>query len=242
MASTSEQGHAINVANFQTLIINCIGFGDKYNPVIDAIKIPALQTKYDKAKQKLNLTDAKNDTLNSAINDRQEAFKGLDTLCTQVTNAFAVSGASKPDIDDLISINKKIQGPSKKKKTQTTPDEQTPKQISTSQQSFDSKLNFYKTFIQFLENKPVYNPNETELKIEALKNKFDLMEEKNKAVDQELFNYNTAKNSRNEELYNPTAGLVQTAKEVKKYVKSIFKATSPEFKQINSIEFKTFKK
>ena len=67
------------------------------------------------------------------------------------------------------------------------------------------------------------------------------MEEKNKFVDKELFNYNTSLNSRNEELYNPTSGLVETAKKVKKYARSVFKSTSPEFKQLNSIEFNLIK-
>ena len=42
-------------------------------------------------------------------------------------------------------------------------------------------------------------------------------------------------------LYDPITGLVQTAKEIKQYVKSIFGATSSQFRQISGIEFKVRK-
>lgn len=241
MASTSEKGHAINVANFNTLITTCTGHAAIYNPVNVLIQVPQLQVKHDASKQKLNLTESKKALLSTAINERIIAFSDLETLCTQVTNAFAVSGTPALDIEDLKTINKKIQGPSKKKTTNPSPENPTPNQISTSQQSFDSKLNFFKNFIQYLESKPIYNPNEVPLKTPELQAKYDKMNLKNQNVDTALFNYNTTLNDRNNEMYNPTLGLVQTSKEVKKYARSIFKSTSPEFKQLNGIEFKYFK-
>ena len=138
--STSEKGHAINVANFKTLMTYCTGYGTRYVPVIDTIKVSQLQVKYDFSKQRLNGTEAKKDLLNAAVNTRIAAFEGLEMLCTSVTNAFAVSGAKEGDIKDLQAINKKIQGPGKKKKSD--PKDGT-EGISTSQQSFDSKINFF---------------------------------------------------------------------------------------------------
>jgi len=44
MASTSETGHAKNVANFEDLISFCTGYGATYNPSKAAIKIAALTT------------------------------------------------------------------------------------------------------------------------------------------------------------------------------------------------------
>jgi hypothetical protein len=39
-------------------------------------------------------------------------------------------------------------------------------------------------------------------------------------------------------LYNPLSGLVKTALDVKKYVKSVFGASSPQDKQISGLKFK----
>ena len=47
--STTETGHAKNLANFETLIIDCQGFGTAYNPSNSAITITALQTIYTNA-------------------------------------------------------------------------------------------------------------------------------------------------------------------------------------------------
>jgi hypothetical protein len=239
--STSEKGHAINVANFDTLITTCKGHGSLYNPVNETIQIPQLTIKFDLAKKVLNQTEAKKALLNTAINERITEFQDLETLCTQVTNSFAVSGASKLDINDLKAINKKIQGPSKKKTT-ANKEAITPAQISTSQQSYDSQLNFFKNFIQYLESKPIYKPNEEALRVNVLQAKYEVLYLKNKNVDNALFNYNTVYNDRNRQLYDPLTGLVQISKEVKRYARSIFKSNSPEFKQLNSIEFKVIKK
>lgn len=238
--SISETGHAINVANFETLITVCIGHGAVYNPVNPAIQVPQLQAKLLLAQQKLNATVAQKAVFNTAVNERIEAFSNLEVLCTQVYNAFAVSGATPLDISDLQTINKKIQGQSKKKAT-ASPGTPAPAEVSTSQQSYDSKLNFFTNFIQYLQAKPIYNPNENHLKMPILQTKLAYMTLKNQNVDTAVFSYNQSLNDRNDELYNPTLGLVQTSKEVKKYAKSIFGATSPEYKQLNSIEFKVLK-
>lgn len=238
--STSEVGHAINVANFQTLITYCIGYGATYNPTNESISLANLQTKHDAAKQKLNDTEAKKALLNTAVNERMEAFNGLEPLCTRVTNAFAVSGASSSDVKDLQEINKKLQGPGKKK-TALAKDETESEGISTSQQSYDSKANFFLNFIQYLEAKPIYKPNENDLKIDTLRAKLTEMETKNTAYDSAFFNYNQEKNGRNAEMYNPTTGLVQASKDVKKYARSVFGASSPQFKQLNSLTFKAYK-
>jgi hypothetical protein len=45
MASTTETGHAKNVANFEDLISFCTGYGASYNPSKASIKLAALTTK-----------------------------------------------------------------------------------------------------------------------------------------------------------------------------------------------------
>ena len=47
--------------------------------------------------------------------------------------------------------------------------------------------------------------------------------------------------ARNKRLYDPQTGLVERAQVVKNYVKSIFGASSPEYKLINKLRFKVIK-
>ena len=49
MASTTETGHAKNVATFEDLISFCTGYGATYNPSKAALKLPALTTQNTEA-------------------------------------------------------------------------------------------------------------------------------------------------------------------------------------------------
>ena len=60
---------------------------------------------------------------------------------------------------------------------------------------------------------------------------------KNNAVGTEYTNVSNARIVRDKGLYTEKTGLVDTANEVKDYVKSIFGYTSPEYKQISKIKF-----
>ena len=53
MSSTSEKGHAKNVANFGIIINFASGYGPLYNPSNPALAIPELEIKWEKAKEKL---------------------------------------------------------------------------------------------------------------------------------------------------------------------------------------------
>ena len=55
MASTSEVGHAKNVANFQDLIEFVTGYGATYNPSKNSLKLPQLVAL--KATAETKLTD-----------------------------------------------------------------------------------------------------------------------------------------------------------------------------------------
>ena len=50
------------------------------------------------------------------------------------------------------------------------------------------------------------------------------------------------RNQRDEVLYSPATGLVATAALVKKYVKALYGTESLQFKELNHINFKTFKR
>ncbi|MBK9582213.1 MAG: hypothetical protein IPO48_10035 [Saprospiraceae bacterium] len=76
----------------------------------------------------------------NAINARRIAFEDIKPLATRVINALIASGAPKLTIDDAKGVNKKLQGSTSKKtatEMTTTDGTESPKGISTSQQSYD---------------------------------------------------------------------------------------------------------
>ncbi|POS02513.1 hypothetical protein [Flavobacterium croceum] len=243
--SVSETGHAKNIANFQDLISFCQGYGANYNPTKESLKIPQLQALYQLAQDKLNATKTQKTTFDNATNERRNTFANLKPLATKIINAFAVSGADTLAIADAKTVNKKLQGTTSKKST-TTNDNIPPlgelKGASTSQQSYDRLIDHFVNLIQVVEQNTNYTPNETELQVATLQTKLEEMQTKNTNLINAYTGYSNAMIERNQTLYNPLTGLVQTSKEVKQYVKSVFGANSPQYKQVSGLEFKVIKK
>jgi len=137
MPSTSETGHAKNVANFEDLISFCNGYGGTYNPSKAAIKIAELQTQFVNAQNAINSVKSTQTAFKNATNKRIEAFKPLKSLATKIINALDATDASAQTVKDAKTINRKIQGQraSTPKTTPPPTDGSTPspdKTISTS--------------------------------------------------------------------------------------------------------------
>lgn len=250
MASTSETGHDKNVANFENLISFCSGYGLTYNPSKVSLKVPALQTQL--ASCKVNITSVTNASVafNNATNTRMTAFEGLKALSTRLVNALDVTNASKELVKDAKTVNAKIQGAKLTKAdagknakivNPNDPVIETPKSISASQQSYSSLIEHFAKMIAILSTEPTYLPNENDLKIVNLNTQLTNLKNANTAVVNAYTTVSNARIARNQSLYNTVNGLVETSKEVKKYVKSVYGASSPQFKQVSGIEFKVIK-
>lgn len=124
----------------------------------------------------------------------------------------------------------------------TDPNTPAPTTISTSQQSYDQLIQHFAGLISTLQSEPSYAPNETDLQIPTLINKQNDLTQKNNQVAIAYASVINARIARDKTLYAPNTGLVDIATDVKKYIKSIFGATSPEFAQVSGIEFKSVKK
>ena len=253
MTSTSETGHAKNVANFEVLISFCNGYGAPYSPSKNALKIPQLQSTLTTAKSALQTVKTYVTTFENARNARELALAPapIKKFCTRILNALEATDATKLTVDDAKAINRKIQGKraDNKKNLPATPptDGTTPTppevvQISVSQQSYDSLIDNFNKLITCLSAEPLYIPNETDLKVTALNTTLTNYKILNTAVINAATTYKNAMITRNTLLYQDSTGLVDIALEVKKYVKSVFGATSPQYKEVSKIEFKKIKK
>ena len=244
MASTSETGHAKNVANFEDLISFCTGYGATYNPSKNNIKLPALNTLFTNAKNSLQTVKTTKTTFDNVTNTRIISFESLKKLSTRIVNALDATDASKQAVNDAKTINRKLQGQRADTKTPTpTPIPNTPiavaKKISVSQQSYDNLIDNLTKLIQVIASEPLYNPNENDLKVTALNTLLTNLKAVNTTVINATTPYSNARITRDTILYAPETGLVAIAQDVKKYVKSIFGATSPQYKQVTAIQFTT---
>jgi hypothetical protein len=246
MASTSETGHAKNVANFEDLISFCTGYGAQYNPSNPTLTLTALNTLFTNAKASL-------DTLNTtrvpwviAVNAREIAFKPLSPLVTRVINALDSTEASAEIVADAKTISRKIQGSRSSKTVTTTPPDPNnpapdPKTVSASQMSYDSRIENLQKLVKLLAAQPEYTPNETELSVATLDTLHSNLTTLNSAAVNTYTSVSNSRIARNNSLYSPVTGLVDIAGSVKKYVKSVFGASSPQYKQISGLQFRIVK-
>ena len=240
MASTSETGHAKNVANFQSLIAFVTAYGATYNPSKNALKLPQLIALKADADTKLADVVTKNTAYNNKVNERINAFSGLKSLSTRLVNALQTTDATDQIIKDAKGFNKKMQGQraSATATTPTDPNTPAPNTISTSQQSYTQQIQHLAGLISVLESEPSYTPNETDLQIATLQAKQNDLTTKNNEVATSYANISNSRIARNTTLYSTEGSIFDVASEVKKYIKSIYGASSPEFAQVKGIEFK----
>ena len=243
MASTTEQGHNRNAVNFDKLIINCTSYGTIYNPSKAALKIAAMQAQATAAKNSLTTINALTPAYKNAVSARVTAFKPFDKLITRVNNALKASDITIEVSDSAQTIIRKLQG---RRATAKKTDEEKRValeagkeiiEISTSQMSYDSRLDNLDKLIKLLSSVTAYTPNEADLKLTTLNILYADLKAKNLAVINAETPLSNARIVRNDTMYKDNVGLVDIANDVKTYIKSVFGATSPQYKQVSSIKF-----
>ena len=82
------------------------------------------------------------------------------------------------------------------------------------------------------------NPPRVESRRGNNQNAYNDLKVKNTAVVNADVPLNNARIARNNLLYKDSVGLVDTTTSIKTYIKSVYEASSPQFKAISKLEFK----
>lgn len=244
MASTSETGHAKNVANFDELISFVAAYGQAYNPSKASIQLSALQTLSAQAKSAIIAVNGALPAYNNAIAARDAAFAPLNKLTTRVINALKATDTTVQVDESARTLVRKIQGKratpkmTEAEKQAAAAAGQAITEISSSQLSYESRLDNFDKLIKLLAGISLYTPNETDLTVAALTALHAELLAKNAAVVAAAAPLSNARIARNEVLYKTNTGLVDIATDTKTYIKSVFGATSPQFKQVSKLAFR----
>lgn len=243
MASTSETGHAINVANMDELNSYIAGYGTTYNPAKAALKAATMQTLAGNAKNAIGTVNSSLPAFSNARNTREMAFLPLSKIISRAMSILKSSDSSTKVDESARTFARKIQGTrAKAKKTEEEKqalltEGKLIKEISDSQMSYNNRLDNFDKFIKLLSTIPQYAPNEPDLKVTALTTLCNDLKAKNAAVITATIPLSNARITRNDILYKPLTGLVDVALDSKMYIKGAFGASSPQYKQISKIKF-----
>ena len=245
MPSTSETGHAKNVANFETMISFCTGYGAQYDPSKANIKLAALGTKLTASQGALTTVNTLLPPWQNGVNGRELIFDPFSKLVTKILNAVEASDVTPAYIKDVKTLTRKLTGKRatpKIKDDPATPEDESLKSISASQMSFDNRIENFDKLIDLLSSNAAYAPNENAVKVATLTTLKGTMSTSNTTVKDAYTPLSNARISRDVILYDATNGLVKCAGDVKKYIKSVFGGTSAQYKQVSKLIFKKPKK
>jgi hypothetical protein len=244
MTKTSESGHSKNVANFGDLTSVVKGYGEKFNPTREALKLLALLVVLTNSKKAIEAVNAALPAYTRAVAARETAFMPLSKLITRIMNSLKSLASTDHIHENALTFARKIQGKratAKRTEEQIKADVDAGKELiekSASQMSYDSRLDNLDKLIKFLSSVVEYAPNEADLKVESLSSLYADLMLKNTAVKTAANPLSNARISRDEVLYKADTGLVDIALSTKAYIKSIYGASSPQYKQVSKLKFK----
>ncbi len=241
--SKNETGHAKNVANFNTLIVSCTGFGSRYNPVRELLTLNKLTELYIASDKSLLDVKTTKVYFDNDTNARANDFEDVPSFSAKLVRIFSSCDVNSKALDDARGHLRKLQGRRAtpiKKRDEDAPkmtEKEEDKHISAIQRSYDSMLDNLKELILTVLTQPGYQANEPEFTRDGLQQKVDRLTNSNNAVIKSDTAWSNARIERDKILYNKLTGLKATAQNVKNYVAGIFGMTSREYKQISGLLF-----
>ena len=239
MASTSEVGHAKNIANLNLLNTNIAALGNIYNPSNPKLQLAYLQNLYTTA---FNHQESVNNLVapySLAVDEREIIFKPLNRELTKLRKAYkATDGVTAVQLEDFMTVIRKLKGVKKATTKTSTDSEEAQSAHSTSQMSYDQRTNTMDLLISLLQNTANYNPNEVEYQVATYQAKKALMLQKTQDVANAFIPLNNARSTRNATLYNNDDNLVDIANKAKDYLFTILDVNSAQYKAISKIKFK----
>ncbi|XZF13036.1 hypothetical protein ACTHGU_14715 [Chitinophagaceae bacterium MMS25-I14] len=247
MTSTSETGHARNVAAFKQLITACTGYGTKYRPAKASISMGNINTLLVQSRAALAALNTAEQLYKDAARTRAETFDPLRQLSTRIINALQASEVTDRTVAGARTILNKLQNKRATPKPETSAAVQadgkdTPiKTISTSQASYDNLAEHFDKLVELVAHEAAYAPNEPDLQAAALRMFHSILVSTNDSVATAITQLANARLHRDQLLYMPKTGMVDITKDIKSYVKSVYKANSAEYRQISGLSVRKLK-
>ena len=239
MASTSEKGHAKNIANanlLNTYIAQLIAIYNPSNPKLLLSNLQNIYTNSFTHQESVNTLVA---PYSIAVDFRENVFAPQSKKITKLRKAYkATEGVTPAQLEDFMTIARKLKGIRKVNNAPTTNTTEEQTQHSTSQMSYDQRTNNYDLLISQLQNTPNYNPNEAEYQIATLQAEKAQMLQATQGVANTFVPLNNARSIRNNSMYLSEDNLVDTFNKAKDYLFTILDSNSVQYKAISKIKFK----
>lgn len=239
MSSTSETGHAKNVANANLFNSYAASLGAIYKPSNPELELAKLQSIYTQALADQEEVNTLLPPYTLAVKARQAVFAPINKKLTKLEKAYkTTTGVTAAQMENFQTIARKLKGTRKDATAAPTLPETQPDSHSVSQLSFDQRTNNYGQLIELFSSTPNYSPNEEEYKIPTLQNERTQMIQSTQQVAYTYFSLSQARTRRNKTIYTNDNNLVDTFNLAKDYISIILDKKSPEYTAFAKLKFK----
>jgi len=235
--------HTKNVEAFEKLLGICAGYGSKYNPAQEKLRMENMYQLLASGQGALQNWSAAKTEHNNAGNTREVSYKGLGKLGVRIVGELKASTVLEQTVNDAMSALRLIRGQRAKSQAPETttaatdPAEVTARKRRAKGRDFASMAQNFQQLVHTVAAEPAYLPEAADLMVEALNGKLQDLRSNNSKLIQAWGSLNEARKKRDEVLYDENTGLVSIAKAAKQKVKAIFGTTSTEYQQIAHIRF-----
>ncbi len=244
MTTTTETGHAKNMANYDELLHDVGGLGKKFQPSKPNLALDFMKGVSIGCRNALNLVMKARATYQNAVDAREFIFSQISRLVSRILNTAEASDVPAGTVETCRSIARKIQGRRATKK-RTEEEIQADKEagneymeISASQKSYDNIVENFSMLVEQLTESPGYKPNEPELQTESLNKLIADLRQKNADIVSAKSALRDARSLRDELMYKDETGMVDIAMDVKAYIRGAFGPASAEFRKVQGLKFR----
>ncbi|MBI3218582.1 MAG: hypothetical protein HYZ44_03655 [Bacteroidetes bacterium] len=234
--------HVKNLQSFDKVIEICTGLGRKYNPGHLNLQVSTMNSHLQIAQQLWEEFKQAHKVYDNATNARKEAFQGIRKLSSSVQGILKVSDADPLLMADALNAKRKICGaritkPPDAKADGATADTKKKTTRASYAKAYVAVAEYFDELVKTVESEPSYRANETHLTVEGLREMKVKLFALNKSVADAEVRLDEARIKRNEMFYTYPVSMVNTAKAVKAYVRSVLGLDSQEYQLMQKIHF-----
>lgn len=221
------------------LIGYCTGYGGKYNPGRQNLRIENLQVQLEAVRQVLDKVKETKVHFENEVNVRRQVFDQVPEIASRVMSILEASGVSAEKLADARMVIREIEGrrvyvkPTLKK--EAAPDPTTVKR-SRFQLAYASKADWFEMLVQTIAMEPRYQPNEQELSVEALNIKVEELHSLNQRVTEARVSWSNARVQRDELMQGNEQSVVMIGRAIKRYLRGLYGYGSPQYEQVKGIK------
>ncbi len=223
---------------FNELIGYCTGYGGKYNPGRQNLRIENLQVQMEAVRQVLEKVKETKVHFDNEVNARRQVFDQLPAHAARVMRTLEASGASAEKLADARGIIRELMGrmPGKTilKKMDEASAESSVKR-SRFQLAFVSKADWFEKLVETVGTEPRYLSFDADLSVEGLKNKVAELHRLNHRVTDARVPWSNARVLRDELMWGKDDSIVEIARAIKRYLRGSFGYNSPQYEQVKGI-------